>query len=322
MKVAVIGTWHVHAPEYTESIINNEKSELVAVWDPDAEKGKAFAEKYNTKFVANYEEILKDADIDSVMVCTATCDHSDVIPRAAKAGKNIFTEKVLAFTAEEAEAISAEIEKSGKAFTISYPHRTFPKVRFVKDLMDSGKLGQITYARVRNVHNGATGGWLPPHFYDKSQCGGGAMMDLGAHPMYLLNWFFGEPKAITSTFTEVTGKGVEDNAVSVIEFANGAIGVSETGFVSQNYPYVIEVSGTEGAAMIVGDDVSYCCKETADKWVKAETLPDAVPLPIHQWINAVADGTAAPFGTKDAIGLSKLMEGAYRAFEDGKKYTY
>lgn len=45
-------------------------------------------------------------------------------------------------------------------------------------------------------------------------------------------------------FTQVMGKGVEDNAVSVIEFANGAIGVSETGFVSQDNLYTLEISGT------------------------------------------------------------------------------
>ena len=64
--------------------------------------------------------------------------------------------------------------------------------------MESGKLGQITYARVHNYHNGSVApqadgslGWLPPHFYDEVQTGGGAMMDLGAHPMYTLHWFLG-----------------------------------------------------------------------------------------------------------------------------------
>lgn len=322
MKVAVIGTWHVHTEEYTEAIVSNPHSELACVWDPDAEKGKAFAEKHGTSFVADYDEILKDKSIDSVMVCTATCQHVDVIPKAAKAGKNIFTEKVLAFTTAEAEAVCKEITQNNVKFTISFPHRTFPKVRFLKELCDSGKLGKVTYVRIRNVHNGATGGWLPDTFYDKAQCGGGAMMDLGAHPMYLLNWFLGEPLSITSTFTQVTGKGVEDNAVSVAEYAGGAIGVSETGFVSQNYPYVIEVSGTEGAAMIVGDAVTYCCADTNNEWKAAEVLPDAVPLPIHQWIDAVAAGKEPPFGVKDAIGLTKYMEGAYASFESGKKYVY
>ena len=130
-------------------------------------------------------------------------------------------------------------------------------------MLDSGKLGRVTYARVRNVHNGSSADWLPPHFYDKAQCGGGAMIDLGAHPMYTLYWLLGAPKTITSTFTAVTNRGVEDNAVSVIEFENGAIGVSETGFVSECNPYTLEISGTDGSLMIHGESARGAARRPA-----------------------------------------------------------
>lgn len=322
MKVAMLGTWHVHTQEYTESIMKSGRSELVAVWEADPEKGKAYAEKYGCKYYADLDELLADTSIDSVAVCTATNEHHDVIIKAAKAGKNIFTEKVLAFTVKEAEEIKAAIDEAGVKFTISYPHRTFPALRFAKSVLDSGELGEITYARVRNVHNGASAGWLPPHFFDKEQCGGGAMMDLGAHPMYTLNWLMGEPVSVLSMFTSVTGKPVEDNAVSVIEFKNGAIGVSETGFVSQDNPYTLELSGTKGALMVHGKDVSYCCGATEGKWQKVEKLPEEIKLPIYQWIDAVNDGTPAPFGTDEAVALTKFMEGAYKSYESGTKYTF
>lgn len=322
MRAALIGTWHVHAKEYAQSVIENPASELVKVWDADAEKAKSFADDLKVEYTSSLDEILEDSSIDSVLICTATGEHPEVITKAARAGKNIFTEKVLAFTTEDAERMKKVIDESGVKFTISYPHRTWPKLRFAKELLESGKLGQITYARVRNVHSGASDGWLPPHFFDKQQCGGGAMMDLGAHPMYTLAWLLGEPVSISSAFTSVTGKAVEDNAVSVIEFRNGIIGVSETGFVSKNNPYTLEISGTKGAIMIHGDYVGYCSEDTGDNWIKAEKLPDEQPLPIHQWIAAVENDTAAPFGTSDAVTLTKFMEGAYIAFESGKKYIF
>ena len=74
--------------------------------------------------------------------------------------------------------------------------------------MRSGKLGKLNYVRVRKAHNGATGNWLPA-FYDPIACGGGAMVDLGAHPMYLLCDFLGEPRFVQSAFTFVTGRAVE-----------------------------------------------------------------------------------------------------------------
>lgn len=321
MNIAVLGTWHVHAPEYTEAIVKNPHAQLVAVWDKDPQKGASFAEKYQTSFVADLDTLLASPEIDSVCICTATNEHPEVITKAANSGKHIFTEKVLGFTKQDAMNMKQAIDAAGIQFTISFPHRTFGKLLFAKQMVESEALGTITYARVRNVHNGASAGWLPPHFYDQTQCGGGAMMDLGAHPMYTLGWLLGAPASISSTFTSVTDKPVEDNAVSVLQFATGAIAVSETGFVSENNPYTLELSGTKGALMVHGDSVTYCCEETGNEW-KPAVLPANQPLPIDQWMDAVEHGTAAPFGTDDAVLLSELMEGAYIAMKTQATYRF
>ncbi len=321
MRVAILGTWHVHTEEYTRSVMEDPASEAACVWDSDAARGSAFAARMGLPFEPDLQKILDDETVDSVVLTSATCDHPALLLAAAKAKKNIFTEKVLTISVEDAEKAAEAIKASGAAFTISYPHRTFPTLRAAKALLDSGKLGRVTYARVRSVHNGASANWLPPHFYDKAQCGGGAMMDLGAHPMYTLLWLLGEPKRVVSAFTSVTGKAVEDNAVSVIEFADGAIGVSETGFVSEANPYTLEISGTDGALMVHGDTARWGGKETDGKWVDLP-LPEREPLPIRQWIAAVMNGTTAPFGVDEAVMLTKLMHGAYRAAETGAAFTF
>ncbi len=319
MKIAIIGAWHVHTAEYTKASLDNPLAEVVGVWDKDADAAKACAEKFSIPAIASYEEILENKDIDSVVICTQTSDHPEIIKKAAEAGKHIFTEKVLAFTEKEAREMAAVIDEKAGKFTICYPHMTFPHVRAVKACVESGKLGRVTYARVRNVHGGSVLGWLPDTFYDKATCGGGAMMDLGAHPMYTLAAILGEPVSITSTFTKITDKPVEDNAVSLIEFENGAIGVSETGFVSVGNPYTLEVSGTEGAIVARGEDVMFMGSD--NEWVKVE-LPEAMERPIHHWIDAVVNGKEAPFTTNEAIMLSRLMEGAYISYETGKKYNF
>lgn len=322
MKIAAIGAWHVHTMEYATAIQKNPRSELACLWDDDPVRGKETAEKLGVPFQPDLEAIWADPSIDAVQITTATSQHTEVLKAAAKAGKHIFTEKVLAFTNEEAQDIANAVRESGVKFTISYPHKTWPTLKAAKALVESGKLGKITYARVRDAHNGSTAGWLPPHFYDAAQTGGGAMMDLGAHPMYTLNWFMGEPKSIVSMFTQVTGKPVEDNAVSVIEFADGAIGVSETGFVTTGMPYVLEMSGTEGSLMVHNDILEYSCKETEGKLVPYIDLPAPDPMPIDAWIDAVIDGGQAPNGIDDAVALTKFMVGAYKAFESGSKYTF
>lgn len=322
MKAAVIGTWHVHTREYAEALMKNPKVTVACVWDDNQERGRKFAEEMGLPFEPDLQKIWDDASIDSIQVTTATCQHKDVLIGAARAGKNIFTEKVLATTNEDAQEIKAAVVESGVKFTISYPHKTWPTLKAAKELVESGKLGQITYARVHNAHNGSSADWLPPHFYDAAQTGGGAMMDLGAHPMYTLNWFMGKPKSVVSLFTEVTHRTVEDNAVSVLEFENGAIGVSETGFVSSGMPYVLEMSGTKGSLLVQNEKLEYSCTETEGKLVEKKNLPQPSTMPIDAWVDAVCGGGEAPNGIDDAVALTEFMVGAYESYKTGKKYCF
>ena len=171
--------------------------------------------------------------------------------------------------------------------------------------------------------SGSSAGWLPPHFYDPAQTGGGAMIDLGAHPMYTLHWFLGEPKSIVSQFTQVTGRGVEDNAVSVIEFANGAIGVSETGFVTTGNGYILEMSGTQGSLLVHNNKLEYSCPETDGKVVELEDLPAPSPMPVDAWLSACCGvGGTIESGMDEAVALTKLMVGAYEAWRTEQKYVF
>ena len=78
---------------------------------------------------------------------------------------------MLTFTNEEAQEVAKAVKESGVKFTVSFPHKTWPTLKAAKELVDSGKLGQITYIRVHNCHNGSVApqpdgslGWLPPPF--------------------------------------------------------------------------------------------------------------------------------------------------------------
>ena len=148
------------------------------------------------------------------------------------------------------------VEENGVVFTISFPQRCEGRNLFIKNAIDSGMLGEITLLRVRNCHDGALRGWLPDYWYDPETTGGGAMMDLGAHPMYLARWMLGAPKRIQSMFNDRTRHPVEDNSVSTIEFANKAIAISETSLVSPMTPQIFEVYGTKGVILATGDYAS------------------------------------------------------------------
>ena len=113
-------------------------------------------------------------------------------------------------------------------------------------MLAAGALGTLTYGRVRLSHDGATAGWLPERFYDPATAVGGALTDLGCHPVYLIQrWLGARPERVSATYGSVTGRAVEDHAVVTAGYADGRIGVIETGFVSRD-PYAIELHGTDG----------------------------------------------------------------------------
>lgn len=309
INVALVGTWHVHFGGYARAVESSPFCKITALWDNDTENGKKQAEVFNCEFVENYDELLKRTDVDAVMVCTSTDLHHDVIKKAAEAGKHIFTEKVLCFTEADALDVAKAVKDNGVKFCISYPWRSRGDFLWMKEAVDSGLIGEVNYCRMRNAHSGAVAGWLPDTFYDRKTCGGGAMMDLGAHSMYILNWLLGEPVKASSAFTNVMVDSVEDNAVTVLTYKNGAIGVSETGFVAPNNPFEVEIVGTKGT-ILAGGFMNKTCYNIGEGWVFPK-IPDDLPKPMDMWIDGIENGTLIPYGIDDAVALSKTMEMAY-----------
>lgn len=313
-KYAMLGKWHVHAPQYADEINRLDGCCVARVWDPDEETARAWAKELGNDCISStVEEILADPEIEGVVVSNATNEHDELMIRVCESGKALFTEKVLTLSVEGAQKVREAVKKHHTRFGISFPHLSEPEVRFALETAKAGKLGKINYARFRKAHNGATAGWLPPHFYDPVACGGGAMIDLGAHPMYLLCELYGKlPVKVQSSFTQMLGKGVEDNAVSLLTFDDGAIGVSETGFVSFGYPLIFEIGGTDGTLIMQGAEVKYCCPETGNEWVQAE-LGSRLPSPLEQWAVAQKpEELPESFGIDAAVRLTQVMALAYQ----------
>ena len=321
LRVAMLSRWHVHANEYCNSINRNDSSEVVAIWDEQVDRGEAWAAELDVPFVADYETLLSRDDVDAVCVVTPTNMHRDIMVAAAEAGKHIFTEKVLTTTVSEARDVASAVSRNDVTFCISFPRRCLPELKYAKQAVDEGLVGNVTLVRIRIAHAGSSRDWLPEHFYDLDACGGGAMMDLGAHGMYLARWLLGKPKRVVSVFSNITERAVEDNAVSVIEFENGAIGVNETSFVAYPDSYSLELDGTEGGVRMLSprDGVEIRSDQLDSKgWKKVEELPERSEAPIDQWVKGCLDGSTIDFGIEEAIQLTELMDAAYRSHATGE----
>src|SRR5699024_9723457 len=113
IKVALLSRWHVHADDYARDIQANEDLSIGLIWDEDVERGEGWAKELDVPFEQDLEAVLSNPDIDAVIVNTPTNMHKEVIIAAAKHKKHIFTEKVLAFTVEDAEAIYTAVKEAG-----------------------------------------------------------------------------------------------------------------------------------------------------------------------------------------------------------------
>lgn len=321
IRIGKVSFWHVHAWDYTKEAQTHPDAEITAVWDELPERGREQAAKLGVPFFDTLDELLASG-IDGVIVDAPTNMHRDVMVAAARAGKHIFTEKVLAPTLQEVNEILDEVKRHHVKLTVSLPRLNDGYTLAISEALGQGWLGSVTQVRVRLSHNGSLAGWLPEHFYDAEACGGGALIDLGCHPAYLTRLFLGEaPVQVTAQFGYITGKPVEDNAVLTLTTASGATGIVEAGFVNAFSPFTIEVHGTEGTLLYGTPEPKLLLRTTKQGEELAKTwqelpLPERRPSAFSQWIGHIQQGTEAEENIQTAVELTRLMEAAYRSIRE------
>jgi len=311
----------VHAGDYSRQAQAHPGTELVAVWDEDTERGKAGAEQFGVEFTGDLAALLARDDLDGVVITTPTDVHPDVMLKAAQAGKHIFTEKLLAPTVAEAEEIIAAADANDVKLTVSLPRLAHGYTLAISEVIASGKLGQLTYGRVRLSHDGAiprdgNEGWLPQRFFEPKTAIGGALTDLGCHPVYLTQLFLGsDPETVSATYRSVAGRGLEDNAVVVVGYGDQKIGVIEAGFASRN-PFTIELFGTEGTLTYTDDGNVLTVND------EKLPVPEHGKEPFAQWVDHITNGTRADDNVARAVELTRLVVAANEAADQGTSIAY
>ena len=323
IRVAKLSMAHVHAGGYARKINDNPETELVAVWDEEEYGGRNAAEQYEVPFYTDLDEVLGRDDVDAVSVDAITSDHPRVMIAAAEAGKHIFTEKALAIDVEGCDAIIAAVEKAGVKFMISLPSRCNSEILFAKNALEDGLLGDLTFGRGRIAHSAGLDKWFSgtsAWFADAERAGGGALFDLGCHRVDIIRWLMGEPKSAIAKINNFTGNyQIDDNSVSVVEFANKALGVIDVAWTHRSGPNLLELYGTEGSLVAGHGEMHFETRKLSDE-EKAEYIanaPAAPPEPMQQWINAILRDEPMTINIQDGRNLTELMQAFYISSERG-----
>ena len=324
INIAKLSFAHVHARGYANQIQENPETELVAVWDEEEYGGKEAAEEYNVPFYSDLDEILDRDDVDAVVVDAITSDHPKVMIAAAEAGKHIFTEKALAITVDECDQIIDAVEKAGVKFMISLPTRCDPDLVLAKQVLDDGLLGDLTFGRGRIAHSAGLDKWFKgPSFWfgDAKRAGGGALFDLGCHRVDIMRWLMGEPKSAISKINNFTGNyPIDDNSVSVVEFANKALGIIDVSWTHRSGPNMLELYGTEGSIVAGHGDLHFETRKLSDD-EKAEYIarcPGPPPSAMQQWVNNILRNEPMQITIQDGRNLTELMQAFYMSADQGR----
>ena len=320
IRLAMLSFWHVHAQDYEHQALANQATQILAIWDEVPERGRVQAHALQVPFYDNLPDLLQNAAVDGVIVDAPTMMHRDVMVAAAQAGKHIFTEKVLAPTLHESKQIVNAVTIANVRLMVSLPRLYSGTTLAIKDILEQRLLGDVTKVRVSVSHDGALRtpqhpqGWLPPSFFNPQQTAGGAMIDLGAHPMYLTRLFLGQPEHVSATYGYITGRAVEDNAVVVLHYPQGMVGIVEAGFVNPFSPFMIEAHGTQGSLLYGTPDNTVLIrsavagKPASERWSAWTPMPSDQPTAFQQWITHIQQGTIATENIQIAVDLSALME--------------
>lgn len=254
VKIGIMSFAHMHAYSYAASLAALDGAELTAVWDDDAERGKAAATDFNTRFIADMDAFL-DSGIDGVIITSENVKHRDMVEKAAAAGKWILCEKPLATTIEDAQAMVDACKKAGVGLGTAFPCRYASPLLDVKRRLDAGEFGTIYAASCTN--NGSyPGGW----FSDEALSGGGATMDHTVHVADALRWLLG--REITKVYCEngnLTRPGIgTDDVGSVHMEMEGGIIVSHIASWNRTKTFptwgdvTIELIGEKGVVYVDG----------------------------------------------------------------------
>lgn len=244
LKVAVIGCGGIANQKHFPALKNNsDMNEIVAFCDVIEERAVKAAKEFGTpdaKVYTDYRELLKDESIEVVHICTPNVSHSEIAIAAFEAKKNVYCEKPMSHSTEEAEKMVEAWKESGMQFTVGYQNRFRPEVQNLHAACEKGDLGEIYYGKAHAVRRRGVPTWGV--FMDKEAQGGGPLIDIGTHALDITLWCMNnyDIDSVTgSVFYKLGGlqqatEGnlfgpwdpktyeVEDSAMGFIKMKNGA----------------------------------------------------------------------------------------------------
>jgi predicted dehydrogenase len=247
MKIGVIGAGNI-AAHHVKGYVSN-GAEVVAIADVSVAMLERRKKDWNVeRAFTDYNELLAQADVEAVSICTPNAYHYPATIAAAKAGKHILCEKPLSLSLEQAQEMIDACKKAGVILQINHHLRSNPAAYKAKQMIDAGEIGRITFIRLRQAHDWGGLPKVSDNFGKLALAGGGTMLDNGCHMFDLAGYFGGEVEEVYArTATLKFDIEVEDVSISTLKFKSGALGNIENAWCATGWEEGFWIYGTQGS---------------------------------------------------------------------------
>jgi predicted dehydrogenase len=253
VKIGIIGcgaSTFMYAPflKYLE-----DKCEFAAAVDPRIEQIKFMQKEFGAKQTyTDYKKMLKEADVDAVIVATPTYLHEEQVIESARAGKHVLCEKPMARTAQECRNMVNACGDAGVILMVAFMKRFKHSFEKVKELIGNGELGDILQVRVD--WSQCEWGLRAPCSRDLMENYGGVFLDHGSHAIDLCRWWTGDIVSVygKAWIALLAGfREVDDMAVAFMEHENGAVSIYQINLVDHKpHTEAYEICGTKASLSV------------------------------------------------------------------------
>jgi predicted dehydrogenase len=230
-----------------QSIQQNPATELAAVFDPVAEAAARAVAGANVPSFTQLSPFL-DAAMDAVVVSSPVHFHEEACVESLRRGRHVLCEKPLSNTVDSCRRIVEAAIAADRVLAVGFNLRYFPSIEFVKNAIDSGRIGRLDHVRLFGGHEGLSqfrADWQ----YRAPESGGGAMMDIGIHLSDLARYLLGEITEVYGVMSESVWNvpGSEDNAIAVMTSPDGIPASYHATWTEwKGYQFYIEAYGDRG----------------------------------------------------------------------------
>ncbi len=320
VNFAIIGCGSI-SKTHIAALKEIDEAKIVAVFDRSIEKAEAVGASINAKAYSDFDLLLADKDIDAVIILTASGMHADMGIKAAKAKKHVIVEKPIDINVNKARLLVDECKKNNVKLSCIFQHRFDKDTIALKRAIAENKLGQLNSGCCHTK-------WFRlQEYYDevawrgtKELDGGGALINQSIHQLDLFQYLMGDVEEVFG-YAETRAHvriDVEDVAMAVLKFKNGAIGILEANVCAYPGFYTrIDVCGSDGTVILENNTVQQWKLKNGEEYVGSKTdLPHKIQL--EEIVHAIKENREPLVNGEEALKSLILVNAIYQSSLTGK----